>query len=102
MTLDEYRSYQAHQKERFEKRKDRHEAKIEAVENTIAEDDSEGEVEKVAEACLRPDETMAVSESSVSAADYIREHYDVEPADHRTDNSLLRAMSASVSSEEEG
>lgn len=100
--MDGYRDYQERRTKHEQRRRDRYESKVEAAKNTTAEDSSPPEVEKVAAACLRPAESVAVSESSVSAADYIRNHYDVEPADHRTDNALLRAMSSADEEDEEG
>lgn len=79
-----------------ENRQAEYEQKIHAASNVTAEDHSEAEVERVADAVLTATEAREAVQAGLSAREFIRAEYDgVEPSDYPTDNSLQAALSAS-------
>lgn len=54
------------------------------------------EVEQLADNCLTPAEKLEAESAEQDAAEYIRQHYDVDPADHANEQTLNAAMSAAA------
>jgi hypothetical protein len=54
------------------------------------------EVEQLADNCLTPAEKLEAESGEQDAAEYIRQHYDVDPADHANEQTLNAAMSAAA------
>lgn len=60
----------------------------------VADSSAHSEVEKVAAATLTPKQKRDAEESGLSAGEYIKQNYGVNPAEYKTDADLLGAISA--------